>query len=354
MRFTPLSVGVATARRASAAVLCTMLVAACDTDRPVSPSTTSTVAELPTGASAYLRGGVGNLVITSVDILKNLIGPTMFKVTGPNLFVLTVTDNDPSDADKTVGKIWLKNLAVGSYTICEVASPLGYALPDWKCHQSPVDNGSTTGVEPFVHNKMPYVDAGYIDILGNRIGGGAMTVKDSTGTPIMTIVDNSIDDLKKTNGYFQFYLPRAGKFFICGVTPPPGFAVPPGLNPCLTVNAQWGAGHHVESLTMYPAASAFWRVQDPFGALIGPSSFSVSVPGLLLFYVVDNSTNDLDPKVGRLLAKFPSAGTYTLCQTQAPPNRYVANPACRTVNIQAGASVDAGWFTNNEAQVPSQ
>jgi len=85
-------------------------------------------------------------------------------------------------------------------------------------------------------------DAAYTDILGTPIGGGTMTVKDSTGTPVMLILDNSVLDMKKTNGYFQFYLPTAGKFFICGVNPPAGYAVPPGLNPCLTVNAQWNAG----------------------------------------------------------------------------------------------------------------
>ena len=354
MRFTPLSLGVATAHRASAAVLCTVLVAACDTDRPLSPSTPPKV-EVPTAASAMVRpSNVGNLIITSVDIWKNPIGPTMFKITGPTAFVSNVTDNDPIDADKSVGKIWLQNLAVGSYNICEVASPVGYAIPDWSCHQSPVKSGTTTGVEPFVHNRRPYVDAAYTDILGTPIGGGTMTVKDSTGTPVMLILDNSVLDMKKTNGYFQFYLPTAGKFFICGVNPPAGYAVPPGLNPCLTVNAQWNAGHHVESLKMYPSESAAWRVQDPFGALVGPSLFSVSIPGVFLFNVEDNSTNDLDPTVGRLLAKFPSPGAYTLCQTVAPPNRYVANPACRTVNIVAGASVYAGWFTNNEKQVPSQ
>ena len=53
-------------------------------------------------------------------------------------------------------------------------------------------------------------------------------------------------------------------------------------------------------------------------------------------------------------ARVASPGAYTLCQTQAPPNRYLASPPCRTVNIAAGTSVFAGWFTNNEQQVPSQ
>lgn len=355
MRFTPISVGVATARLASAAVMCTVLVAACDTDRTISPNTPSRPAEVPTTASAaFVPSLSGGLVIKTVNVKNEPIGPAKFKIVGPNRLDWYVTDNDANDADPLFGKIWLKAVAVGNYNICEIVAPPRYALPDWACHPSTVKVGTTTGVEKFVHNWLPWVSGSYTSHLGALVGGGSLTVKDSTGTPILVVADNSTLDLMKWDGTLQIILPSAGKFSVCGLNPPAGYALSPELTPCRTVDAKYNMGHTVDAFVLNPATSAMWSVKDPFGALVGPSSFSVSIPGVLLFYVVDNSTNDLDPKVGRLLAKFPSAGTYTLCQTQAPQGRWLAQPPCRTVNIPAGASVNAGSFTNYEAQVPSQ
>ena len=355
MRFTPLSVGVATARRASAAMLCTVLVVACDTDRTTSPNTTSKPAEVPTTASAAVVPSLsGNLTLRTVDINTALIGPAKFKIVAPSAIYWYVTDNDANDADPTVGKVWLKNYAVGYYNICEIVAPATYALPDWACHQTTVYAGTTTGVEKFVHNRMPWVSGKYTNHLGALVGGGSLTVKDSTGATILVVADNSALDVAKMDGVFSIFLPKAGKFSLCGLNPPAGYALSPEWTPCRTLNAQYNLGHFVDAFVLNPAQSAMWVVKDAFGALVSPSSFSVSIPGVFLFNVVDNSTNDLDPKAGRLLAKLPSAGTYTLCQTQAPPGRWVAKPACRTVTIAAGGSVHAGTFTNYEAQVPTQ
>jgi len=355
MRLHPLSIGAGTARRASAAVLCSALVAACDTDRTVAPNTPSAPAEVPTAASAaVIPSYTGSLVIKTVSVYNHPIGPAKFKILGPNLVVSYITDNDGNDADATLGKIWLKSVAVGNYNICEIVAPPTFALPDWACHPSSVMSGSTTGVEAFVHNYLPSVAAGYLDHLGALIGGGALTVKDSTGTPVMLIADNGALDVSKKDGVFAFFLPSAGKFSVCGLTTPPGYALSPEITPCHPVNAKYNIGNNVPAFRVNPAPSAMWSVKDAFGVLVGPSSFSVSIPGVFLFNVVDNNTNDLDPTLGRVLAKFPAPGPYTLCQTQAPPNRWVAQPPCRTVNILAGASVNAGVFTNYEAQVPSQ
>ena len=356
MRFTPLSAGVATARRASAAVLCTVLVAACDTDRPVSPTTSSTVAEVPaTASAAFVPRVSGALVIRTVDINLTTIGPAKFKMIGPNLVVSYFADNDANDAEPKFGTIWLKNVPVGNYSVCEIEAPPRYALPDWACHPTTVTAGATTGVEKFVHQHwLPWVSGTYITHLGAVVGGGSLTVKDSTGAPILVVADESALDYSKLQKAIQIMLPKEGKFSVCGLNPPAGYALSPELPPCKSVDAKYDKGYYVDAFVLNPATSALWSVKDGFGALVGPSSFSVSIPGVFLFNVVDNSTNDLDPKVGRLLAKFPSAGTYTLCQTQAPPGRWVAKPACRMVTIPAGASVNAGSFTNYEAQVPSQ
>lgn len=354
MQLHPLSVGVATTRRASVAVLCAVLVAACDTDRTVSPNTSSTPTQVPTTASAALTAsGLGEFVIKSVDVQKNLIGGAKFKINGPNL-IGYVTDNDANDADPTFGKIYLQNLPVGSYNICEVVAPAGYALPDWDCHPSSLNSGETVGVEAFVSEHLPYIQAGYVDRIGKYVGGGIMVVKDSIGTPIILVADNGPLDVSKVDGFFSVLLPSAGKFSICAATPPAGYAVSPRVNPCLDVTAENGNSYHIESITLYPAPSAVWDVRDPFAAPIGPSSFTISIPRqFVAINVVDNGLNDLDARVGFFLVKLPKAAVYTLCQTQAPANRYLANPRCRTVDVTSGGSVDAGSFVNYEKQVYS-
>ena len=356
MHFTPLSVGVATARRASAAVLCAVLVAACDTDRTVSPNTVSKPTELPTAASAAVIPVVsGGLVIKTVDLYLQTIGPAKFKLFGPNRVVSYITDNDANDAEPKFGTIWLKSVPVGNYNVCEIEAPPRYALPDWPCHPAIVKAGATTGVEKFVHTHwLPWVSGTFLNHLGAGVAGGSLTVKDSVGTTILVVANESALDWAKVQKAIQIMLPKPGKYSVCGLNPPAGYALSPEFPSCRTVDAKYDKGYYVDEFVLNPATSAMWNVKDGFGALVGPSSFSVSIPGVFLFNVVDNSTNDLDPKVGRLLAKFPSAGTYTLCQTQAPPGRWVAQPPCRTVTIPAGASVDAGTFTNHEAQVPSQ
>jgi hypothetical protein len=48
-----------------------------------------------------------------------------------------------------------------------------------------------------------------------------------------------------------------------------------------------------------------WRVHDAFPALVGPSSFTVSIPGSAIIKVEDNALNDLDPVLGQFVVKLP-------------------------------------------------
>jgi len=351
MRTIPLSSGVAT-RRASVAVLCTVLVAACDSDTTLSPKTSSTPASsAETAAAALTSSNLGGFVIKAVDVQQNLIGGAKFQINGPNL-VGYVTDNGATDMDPTFGKIYLPDLPLGNYKVCEVVAPAGYALPTWPCRTTSLAAGETEGLEAFVSLRLPYVQAGYVDRLGKYVGGGIMIVKDSVGTPITLVADNGPLDVSKVSGFFAVMLPSAGKFVICAATPPAGYALPPGAAQCLGVIAKNGSIHFAGNFTLNPTPSAVWGVQDPFGALIGPSSFTVSIPReFISIPVVDNGINDLDPKVGFFLVKLPKAAVYTLCQTQAPPDRYLANPPCRTLDVTSGGSVHGGWFVNNEKQV---
>lgn len=338
------------ALRATAALFGAAMLAACDSDRTVSP-TSHTSAVPTTAASVRTLGPTGNLVIKIVDDEDHLLSGAAFKVTGPLASVITVTDNDPTDGDSRKGIILLAGLQPGLYTGCEVTPPDGYALPSWNCHSSDVYAGATTGMEKFVSNRLPKVQTGFVDVKGANVGGGTVSVRDSVGTLLMTVTDNGSLDKDPTNGRLTIVLPAAGKFGVCEIAFPAGFGPAPGSPMCHTVTAKWGMAYMTSSFLLYPAPSASWTVRDWLGNLLGPSTFTLTF-GFITNTVVDNGANDLDPTLGRILLKLPKAAVYTLCETQ-PPAGYWKDPNCKTVDATSGFAVSAGIFTNQQAQVPS-
>jgi hypothetical protein len=47
----------------------------------------------------------------------------------------------------------------------------------------------------------------------------------------------------------------------------------------------------------------------------------------------------------------PSPGTYTVCETVAVVNHYMANPSCHTVDVVLGLPKWADYFINGQKQV---
>ena len=336
-------------RRATVALFGAAMAAACDTDRAVAPTPTTTVP----AAAAPIRslGNTGTLVIRVVDDEDHLLSGTSFKVTGPLASVINVTDNDAVDGDNSKGIIVLAGLQPGLYTGCEVTPPAGYALPSWNCHVSTVYVGSTTGMEKFVSMRLPKVQGGFIDAAGAKVGGGTVSLRDSVGTLLATVTDNSTEDKDPTPGQFTIVLPSPGKFSVCEIGFPAGYAPAPGSIMCHTVTAQWELPVGISPFLIYPAPSASWTVRDVWGSFIGPSTFKVTT-GLITNPVVDNGMNDLDPIKGRILVKLPKAAVYTVCESVAPAG-YWPDPNCHTVDATSGLAVSAGIFTNQYAQVPN-
>ena len=173
------------ARRATTALFGAAMLAACDSDRAVSPTPASApTASIPTAAAPIRTLGTGNLIIKIVDDEDHLLSGAAFKVTGPLASVITVTDNDPTDGDSKKGIILLTGLQPGLYTGCEVTPPDGFALPSWSCRPSNVYAGGTTGMEKFVSKRLPKVQTGFVDVKGAYIGGGTVSVMTLAKGPV--------------------------------------------------------------------------------------------------------------------------------------------------------------------------
>ena len=239
-------------RRTSITMLGLALIAACDSDRAVSPVAT---AKAPSAVSAAVQlPKTGNMLIKAytLDAQAPLVPGAAYKLIGPNLVTATIVDNGAGDNDSVPGVVSLLNIPIGNYYVCEITAPTGYAPADSPCAWWSVFSAATT-----------------------------------------------------TTGYFH-----------------------------------------------RPLVSASWDVKDGFGSLIGPSTFTIGFQrGLSKITVVDNGQNDLDPTLGKMTVKLANAAIYTLCETVPPPNRYNANPACRTVDVTSGGAIQAGTFVNYEKQV---
>ena len=349
-----ISLGRRTARRSSLAIVgATVVVVACDTDRPTSPSSVTPAAQIPTSAEGMVTPPTtGNLVFATVTTSQQLIGPATFNVTGPWRYQVVVTDNSSPDIDPTLGKLRLANLTAGKYTVCETKAPPGFALPDSACHSGMVYAATTSAVAAFVHQWLPLVEVSYKDLKGVLVGGGGFTVKDSLGAAIKYIGDDGIDDINKVPGKFYFRLPVSGKVSICGTHTPYGYSLPVGYAQCLTSTYTNGTITYLTAFPLVPAPSIGWGNRDFYGTTIPGGTFQISNPVAgISFFVTDNDPNDLDPKPGMILAKVSKAIWYNLCEVTAPTNYFMSNPACRTVDVTSGQSVWANWFTHQEKQV---
>ena len=344
------------ARLATLALCGVGFLAACDTDQPVAPK----VPAMPADASPSVRTTTtGSLAWQVVDINAALIGGAQFKVVGPMRSTWIVADNGPADSDPAAGKFKVAGLNPGRYTVCETAAPAKYVLPATPCSSVDVAQGVTSTLKDFVNLHLPVYSTEYADIRNNLVGGGSVMIKDSLGAVIMSITDNDATDENPTAGKFQVTLPAPGKYSQCVLMPPPNYVFPPNqIFFCQSFTAYVNGGNHIGPWTVSPLGSVYWSVIDGFyppnntPGYVGPSTFKITKSDLTFTAdVVDQGANDLDGMVGRVYAKLPGPGTYTICETVAVPNHYLANPACRTVDVVLGVPKWADFFINGLQQV---
>ena len=341
------------------ALLAVGVVAACDNNESTAPNPT---AKATTASAARGSGQIPQSVI-SWKMLdeKNAVvkyDGAMFEVSGPFGIKKLFYDNQyPEDGDPKLGQVSLVGMVDGQYKICQGNSATGFIiLPASQCFSGYLGVGGQLTFT-FFNPRPPYVQWANVTDVGTLLGGGAtFTVKDSLGSG-STITDDQWPESSPQAGSLQTSLSHPGTWTICQTKASAGYVIPAG-QPCSKVVANWGdigwGGSFVNNLpysmswgvtegvvdannTYVPLAGAKFTVQ--YGR--SPSKTPVD----------DNGQNDYDPRPGRIAMKLGAAGTYTVCEAQAPVNHWLPKPPCKTVNVAYATPAFVGWFITPESQV---
>jgi hypothetical protein len=186
--------------------------------------------------------------------------------------------------------------------------------------------------------------------------GSTYTVKDSLGGG-WTVTDNNWPDSSPQDGSLQKSLSHPGTWTICQTAAATGYVLPAGQT-CSKVVVKWGdigwGGEFVNNLPY----SANWGVTE---GVVDASNNYVPLAGAKFTVqyqrslnktpVDDNGQNDYDPRPGRVAVKLGAAGTYTVCESQAPANHWLPKPPCKTINVTYATPAFVGWFITPESQV---
>ena len=353
-----------TARRrqlvVGAALLAASALAACDKDQPTSPTTSK-----PTAANA-LRGGIGQIPPatiswTVVDENNAIVKypDAMFEVTGVFGYDQMFYDNSyPEDSDPAFGKVSLVGLAEGPYTVCQTGFAQGFGSPaaGAQCFSGYLNPGGHLTFT-FFNPRPPHIQWVAVTNVGTLAGGGsAFTVKDSLGQG-GAVTDNQWPDTDPLSGELQRTLPHPGTWTVCQTSAPTGLVTPAG-QPCHSVVINWGGiGQGGQFASNYPY-SLNWGVTE--GVLdasnnyvpLAGAKFTVQYQrNTIKTPIDDNGPNDYDPRPGRVAMKLGAAGTYTVCEVQAPANHWLPKPPCQSVNVQYATPAFVGWFITPQSQV---
>lgn len=337
------------------ALLALSVLAACDKDEPTSPTAKPTAAN----ASLGFQIPVTSISLTMVDQKNAVIkfGGAQFEISGPFGMKKTVDDNGPDDSDPTFGHILLSGLANGQYTICQVSAAQGFLiLPESQCYTGYLNPGGQL-THTFFNPWPPALQWATTTDVGTLLGGGSSyTVKDSLGTS-WTVTDNDPTDSSPQDGALQAIVTHPGTWTICENAAPSGYVKPAG-QPCANVVVNWGGIGWAGSFVNYLPYSLSWGVTD--GVLdannnyvpLAGATFTVAYQrGLSKTTIVDNGPNDYDPRPGRIAMKVGAAGSYTVCETQAPANHWLPQSPCQSIYVAYAMPAFVGWFITPQAQV---
>jgi len=336
------------------ALIAMMLLAACDNDRPTAP-VTAAPASAVLGAALTRGQSLSWIVLEENNARVPLLG-SKFTVTGPNSFKLTLTDNDANDRNANIGEFLVAPVGAGFYWVCQDASAPGFRMPPVPCKSTTVAGPTTIG--PFFNPRYPRLIWEITDEVGNYIAGTQFGIADSIGT--FGVNDNGPHDSNALAGVYDFRLLwRDGQLELCQKWTPAPFVLPAGGG-CVKFLAHYGLTTDMGTIINVRPYSANWGVTDGnldasnnYVPLAG-AKFKVTFPfGLGSMQVVDDGVDDYDKRPGRIAVQLPAAGSYLICETQAPPNHWMSKRSCNTQNVAYAVPSAAGWFINPEAQVPS-
>jgi hypothetical protein len=337
------------------AVLAVSVLAACDKTDPTS-------AFEPNKPNASLGGPIPPSIISwKVLDEKNAVVKyygAKFQLTGPFGLSKIIDDNDQSDSDLNVGQFKLAGLAAGQYTICQINVAMGFMMPPTTpCFSGYLNPGGQLAFT-FFNPRPPYLQWSAVNDVGTMLGGGStFTVKDSLGS-VRTITDgDALSDSDPWPGGLQTSVGHPGTWTICETVPPAGYVKPAGQQ-CANVVVNWGdIGWGGQFANNFPYSLNFGVTEGVLDlnnnyVPLGGATFTVAYQrGLSKTTVVDNGANDYDPRPGRIAVKLGAAGSYTVCETQAPANHWLPKPPCQSVTVSYATPAFVGWFITPESQV---
>jgi hypothetical protein len=326
---------------------------ACQDEAPVAPSPAPAVSP-SVGNGALMRGiGTGAVVFSLKDnTYQTLLGGGTFTLKTGTTLLATVTDNVAPDQDPTVGVLKLVGLQAGIDTLCQIAAPPKYMLPDPVVRCTPlsiVNNGTSYGAQ-FFDMHIPIVTWSVADPVGNLVGGAYFQLYDSTNTAIQ-IIDNTAKDLDPTPGKTKFELPTHGYYTVCEQLAPSGYF--PSNPACKKFWATGGLNpQNVGTFVNNPTYSVYFNVTDQFGNPLAGTKFVVKRAYYIGqdIYATDNLFPDRDPKTGKYFVVVPASGYYVICQLEAPYG-YDApsvNGGCYpyVADVKAGIPTNGGTFVD--------
>ena len=332
-------------RLSSLVLASSTLLAACDTDRPLEPTTATT----PSAANLALTAKGGALLISVLDQnnqLPTTAGSqfTISPVGGGK--TLMVVDNATPDSQSLLGSVLIVGLKPGFYNVCQTVAPTDYVLPTSPlCQQYPIEIVAGTGtLADASHVAFNILTAAHLqwsvaDMLNQQIGGAVFTATYLTG--VDTIPDNGPKDLDKNPGRVEIKVADPNGVTVCPLTPPKYYMFPvPFISNCFGLQPPAGQTTFLTNYIVNPEFSVFWYAQDVNG-MAGPSTYEVSggASGTFFKTITDGDASDMYPGMGKLWLQLPEDGDYVICQTVAPPKSQIANPTCQKINITFGNPV---------------
>jgi hypothetical protein len=203
-----------TLRSVSVAVIGAAMLAACDSDRAVAPSTTPS-AKTPISANPAGNITTGTVVIKTGGPNGSLLTGAVYNVSSAAPAQFIITDNGPGDYDLTPGVITLKGVPVSwDLHVCQVLVPAGYEIDHEPCQVAKIYTNSTTTLEFF---SAPFLSASW-DVrnwYGWIMYPSGFTIQGPRGLSKTSIADNGPNDLDKRLGHLTFKFGVPGVWTLC-------------------------------------------------------------------------------------------------------------------------------------------
>jgi hypothetical protein len=247
MRSIPFSLSSRAVWRASLTLVALSTLAACDSDRAVSPSPIS--AKVPTSTnSALVPGGRGDFFTGSVngDMTSINVAGSSYDLITPLGDTMHVADNGQFDSDATLGKVKVSNVLAGKYTVCPMIAPNNYAFPQTLCITTTIVAGSGANIG-FLAYQAPSLywnvrSTGDWAMLGGTYTVATLRIKSS-----FNVADNGPNDLDPTAGRVAVKVGGIGSYSVCESTPPAGFW--PAITKCMNATSVGGGTKWVGQFT---------------------------------------------------------------------------------------------------------